>query len=95
MLSYISHGSISCLKWEEVERSADHSNQDKDIFEDKDNQVKVEDTDNQIKVEDTVNQNKAVEDNINRVKTQLITVYSVQSEQAQRTVREYNNNSVQ
>ena len=86
MLSYISHGSISCLKWEEVERSADHSNQDKDIFEDTDNQIKVEDTDNQIKVEDTVNQNKAVEDDINRVKTRLITVYSVQSEQVQRTV---------
>ena len=70
------------LEWEEVERSADHSNQDKDIFEDTDNQVKVEDTDNQIKVEDTVNQNKVVEDNTNRVKIQLITVYSVQSEQA-------------
>ena len=30
----------SLVKWEEVERSADHSNQEKDIFEDKVNQEK-------------------------------------------------------
>ena len=47
------------FKWEEVERSADHSDQDKDIIEDKVNQVKVEDKVNQVKVEDTVYQNEA------------------------------------